>query len=121
MTFAKVFKKGDRIRFGDHVGTFIRLGRVSGEAIVSSATQLQMFTVPFDELRHAPVTVVGPTPMKPRTVCPQCGAGLTANDATKTDARELVRSQGGLWYSRPRTEVRVVACGFCDFLEEVKR
>lgn len=116
MTFARTFRRGDRVQHVEESlcrGTFVRYSRVAGEAIVDFGGDGGVDSIKVALLRHAPVAIVGALPSAPPKYCPLCGQAVDVSDAIKVTPRRG-------WPSIKRL-VRVVACGFCEFLEEVKR
>jgi len=118
MTFAKTFKRGDRVEdariTGGMRGTFCRMEDNGANAVIAW-DGLGQHVEPMAILRHAPVTVIGPTPPKAPTDCPQCGQRLSVDH----EAIRFTPRQGAVPQSKK--VVSVAACGFCDFLTELPR
>ncbi len=116
LTFAKTFRRGDRVAYTlvdgtVAVGEFVRISRESGFAIVEIGDPDGLISVDFETLRHAPVEVVGPLPAPLPTACPDCGGTLTVDP----EARKGTPQPGGR--TRYRT-VRVAFCGGCEYAVE---
>lgn len=112
MTIAKTFRRGDSVRLGTVRGMFLRPGY--GNLAMVEWADGSMSSVDYDLLAHAPVTVVGPVPLRPPAHCPQCGHALTIDP-------DAVRSIPRPGLPPLRKAVAVTACGWCDFIQEVAR
>lgn len=114
MTFAKTFKRGDRVQMEGRRGAFIRTARGGHNEAVVEWDGGEMATVDYDALRHAPVRVIGEMPAAAPRLCPQCGNALTLDpDAIKFTPMAGQRTL--------KKTVLVAACGFCEFIHEVAR
>jgi hypothetical protein len=153
MTFAKTFRKGDRVQLDGQRGTFLRAD-YGNRAVVDWDSKAMPPSVDYDALAHAPVEVVGlqgsrcqeteyaisdgkpatrrctrganhqgshywgnwtlvGTAAVLQTVCPACGNELDA----PSEAVKFTPSAGKPTAQR---RVMVLACGFCDWMEEVQ-
>ena len=114
MTFEKTFRRGDRVVLDGHFGAFQRAA-YRNQAVVIWEKDGQPAPVDYDSLAHAPVLVIGPRPPAAPRRCPQCGNALTLDP----DAIKFTPRPDG---QRPvKTKVRVAACGFCDFIQEIPK
>ena len=114
MTFAKTFRRGDRVALDGIFAVFVRAA-YRNQAVITLEADGVMVNVDYDSLAHAPVMVIGPTPPAAPRRCPQCGNALTLDP----DAIKFTPRPDG---QRPvKTKVRVAACGFCDFIQEVPK
>ena len=112
-TFAKTFKRGDRV---EHVeeslcrGIFLRLHGDGFSAEVDFGGDGGVDVLPLSDLRHAPVTVVGPLPPKAPSACPDCGGAIFVDFSAEmfdpTEARPKLR------------KVRAAFCSACEWAKE---
>lgn len=117
MTFTTTFKRGDSVEHREESlcrGTFLRYVGDGTNAVVDFIDGGQS-TVPFADIKHAPVRVVGPILKKSPTHCPHCGGELTLDNA----ALKFTPSADG---RKPtRKKVAILACGGCEYVYEVPR
>ena len=114
MTFAKTFKKGDRvgrIYASDARGTFCRYEWNADQAIVEWDDSTGQNVEHVAALRHVPVTVVGPVPPKPPDTCPWCGAETYLDN-------DVATIEPG---NDTRRTILAVVCPECEFIEEVAK
>lgn len=111
---SRTFRRGDVVAHVEEPlcrGRFVRISRVVGEAIVDFGLDGGIASIPLAQIKHAPVTVVGPLPTPLPTTCPSCGAPLTI------DAEAVRYTPRAGWPARRQT-VRVAACSGCEFIQE---
>lgn len=114
MMFMRTFRRGDAVRLVGQTqhGRFIRYVG-DGRAVVEFGT-LDVRPIGLDDLRHAPVTVVGHQPKPDPTACPECGSDLFID----AEALRVTPRRG----QRPlKKVVRVAACSGCEYVKEVPR
>ena len=113
MTFARRFRKDERVTVHGQRGLFVREHGVN-QAIVrlDGGTILH---VEHDDIRHAPVDVVGARIVKRLTTCPDCGHDLSYDH----DVLEVTPRKGAT--PRRKRAIAAVVCGFCEFIQEVTR
>lgn len=118
MTFKPTFKKGDRVKHSwipDLRGTYVRLSS-AGVGVVAWDKSAGSLLEKHENLRHAPVTVVGQVRPAPRT-CPECGGVVEVQ--TRVEVSDPPRE--GETERRRRTARAVEFCNSCEYAKEIKR
>lgn len=115
MTFARTFRRGDRVVHVDDrlkAGAFVRyVSHTCGQDAVVHYDGDGQVTAPVTVLRHAPVHVVGNRPPVLPTYCPWCGSTVTIDP-------EAVRVTPLPGHRPLLRRVRVAACDGCEHIQE---
>lgn len=110
MTFRPTFKKHDRVRLDDaRRGHYVRPCG-DGHNVVVDLDGEGLQSVALSTVHHCPVLVVGGKPAPLPTQCPAGHPLGAAQDCEQYDPA-----------TRKHIDVRVVACGFCEFVHVVKK